>query len=161
MIFVTVGTHEQAFDRLIKEIDHLVRSKSIKEEVFIQTGFSTYTPQYCEWSKLIPYEEMQKKIQEARIVITHGGPSSFLNVLQYNKTPIVVPRREKLNEHVNDHQVEFLDEVIKKGYEIIKVEDEKRLKDAIQSYSNKEIEFSSNNENFNNEFKRIVCDIVK
>lgn len=161
MIFVTVGTHEQAFDRLVKEIDHFKKNNSIKEEVFIQIGFSTYTPQYCEWSRLITYEEMQKRIQEARIVITHGGPSSFLNVLQYNKIPIVVPRREKFNEHVNDHQSEFLDEVIKKGYEIIKVEDEKRLKDVIQSYSNKEIEFSSNNENFNNEFKRIVYDIVK
>ena len=47
MIFVTVGTHEQPFDRLIKKIDELKRDDIITEEVFIQTGFSTYEPKFC------------------------------------------------------------------------------------------------------------------
>ena len=47
MIFVTVGTHEQQFNRLIKEIDYLKQKKIICEEVFIQTGFSTYISEYC------------------------------------------------------------------------------------------------------------------
>ena len=42
MIFVTVGTHEQAFDRLIKYIDDLKIKGVIKEEVIIQTGYSNY-----------------------------------------------------------------------------------------------------------------------
>ena len=50
---------------------------------------------------------MIQKIKDARIVITHGGPSSFILPLQYGKTPIVVPRMKKYDEHVNDHQVEF------------------------------------------------------
>ena len=32
MIFVTVGTHEQPFNRLIKKIDDLVREEKITEE---------------------------------------------------------------------------------------------------------------------------------
>ena len=51
MIFVTVGTHEQQFNRLIKKIDELKRDNIITEAVIIQTGFSTYVPQYCKWSK--------------------------------------------------------------------------------------------------------------
>ena len=44
------------------------------------------------------FDDMQKTLKEARIVITHGGPSSFIEALQFGKVPIVVPRREKYNE---------------------------------------------------------------
>lgn len=73
MIFVTVGTHEQPFNRLVQKVDELKRDGIIQEDVIIQTGFSTYEPQYCEWSKLIPYQQMKKNVENARIVITHGG----------------------------------------------------------------------------------------
>ena len=107
MIFVIVGTHEQPFDRLIEEIDNLKKNGTIQEEVIIQTGFSSYEPKYCQWSKLIPYQQMIKNVEDARIVITHGGPASFVMPLQIGKTPIVVPRQRKYGEHINDHQVEF------------------------------------------------------
>lgn len=61
MIFVTVGTHEQPFNRLIQKIDELKKDGIINEDVIIQTGFSTYEPKYCQWSKLIPYQQMVKK----------------------------------------------------------------------------------------------------
>ena len=107
MIFVTVGTHEQQFNRLIKKIDQLKKDGHIKDDVFIQTGFSDYIPESCDWKKFLSYEEMIQKIKDAKIVITHGGPSSFILPLQYGKTPIVVPRMKKYDEHVNDQQVEF------------------------------------------------------
>ena len=89
MIFVTVGTHEQPFNRLIQKVDELKRDGIIKDDVIIQTGFSTYEPKYCQWSKLIPYQQMVKNVADARIVITHGGPASFIMPLQIGKTPIV------------------------------------------------------------------------
>lgn len=100
MIFVTVGTHEQPFNRLIQKIDELKKDGIINEDVIIQTGFSTYEPKYCQWSKLIPYQQMVKNVADARIVITHGGPASFIMPLQIGKTPIVVPRQHQFNEHV-------------------------------------------------------------
>ena len=45
MIFVTVGTHEQPFDRLLKCIDNMVKDKKITEEVIIQKGFTDATTQ--------------------------------------------------------------------------------------------------------------------
>ena len=107
MIFVTVGTHEQPFNRLVQKIDELKRDGVITEDVVIQTGFSTYEPKYCKWQKLFPFQDMGKYVEQARIVITHGGPSSFIMPLQIGKIPIVVPRQSKFNEHVNDHQVLF------------------------------------------------------
>lgn len=90
MIFVTVGTHEQPFNRLIQKVDELKKDGVITEDVIIQTGFSTYEPKYCQWSKLIPYQQMIKNVADARIVITHGGPASFIMPLQIGKTPIAV-----------------------------------------------------------------------
>ena len=64
MIFVTVGTHEQPFNRLIQKVDELKRDGVIKDDVIIQTGFSTYKPKYCQWSKLISYQQMVKNVAD-------------------------------------------------------------------------------------------------
>jgi len=132
MIFVTVGTHEQQFNRLIEEIDNLKRDEIIKDDVFIQTGFSTYEPKYCEWSKLIPYDEMQKKNEEARIIITHGGPATFVAALQLGKIPVVVPRQFKFDEHVNDHQVKTIEIFAQKGY-VYQITEVQELSQALKN----------------------------
>lgn len=160
MIFVTVGTHEQPFNRLVECIDNLKKEGIIEEEVFIQTGYSTYEPKYCRWQKLFPYPEMVKLVDEARIVITHGGPSSFIMPLQIGKTPIVVPRRYKFNEHVNDHQVSFTKAVAERMGTIIVVENMDKLGETITHYD--EIiggmtsGLKSNNVLFNEELEKIV-----
>ena len=134
MIFVTVGTHEQPFDRLVKKVDELKRDGKITEDVFIQTGFSTYIPEYCEWSQMLPSQEMESYIDKARIVITHGGPSSFVAPLRIGKIPIVVPRQREFGEHVNDHQVSFCRAVAQHQKNIIKVEDIDTLWETIEQY---------------------------
>lgn len=160
MIFVTVGTHEQQFDRLIKKIDELKKNGEIEEKVIIQTGFSTYEPQYCQWSKLIPYQQMIKNVKEARIVITHGGPASFVMPLQIGKTPIVVPRQYQYNEHVNNHQVEFARNVSERMGTIIPVEDIETLGNIIKNYDAIVADMvnvmSSNNAAFNEKLEKLV-----
>ena len=42
MIFVTVGTHEQPFNRLIQKIDELKKDGIIHYYLIIQTFFITY-----------------------------------------------------------------------------------------------------------------------
>lgn len=165
MIFVTVGTHEQPFNRLVKAVDELKRDGVITEDVVIQTGFSTYEPEYCTWSKLIPYQDMLKNVEDARIVITHGGPASFIMPLQIGKTPIVVPRQHRFNEHVNDHQVEFARNVAERMETIIPVEDISKLGEVITNYdqivAGMGHGMSSNNEKFCNELEKIVSDIIE
>lgn len=165
MIFVTVGTHEQPFNRLVKKMDELKKEGVITEEVIIQTGLSTYEPQYCQWSKLIPYQQMIKNVEDARIVITHGGPASFIMPLQIGKTPIVVPRQQQFNEHVNDHQVEFARNVAERMGTIIPVEDIEKLKDIIINYdqivAGMEHGMSSNNVKFNEKLEKIVEELIE
>lgn len=161
MIFVTVGTHEQPFDRLVRKVDELKASGAITEDVVIQTGFSEYEPEHCEWQKLYPFQEMTEKVREARIVITHGGPSSFIMPLQVGKIPIVVPRRKEFNEHVNDHQVEFSHAVADRHGNIIVVDDTEKLIDIINDYSNIVGNMSSSMQSNNAEFNRKLDSIVR
>lgn len=165
MIFVTVGTHEQPFNRLVKAVDELKRDGIIAEDVIIQTGFSTYEPEYCQWSKLIPYQQMVKNVEDARIVITHGGPASFIMPLQIGKTPIVVPRQHQFGEHVNDHQVEFARNVAERMGTIIPVEDISKLGKIITNYdkivAGMGHGMSSNNEKFCIELEQIVKELVE
>ena len=163
MIFVTVGTHEQPFNRLVQEIDNLKRDGVITEDVIIQTGYSTYEPKYCQWDKLIPYKQMIKNVEDARIVITHGGPASFIMPLQIGKTPIVVPRQKKFDEHVNDHQVEFARNVAERMGTIIPVEDTNKLGEVIKNYdtiiANMNNKIMSNNKVFCDDLENIVKDL--
>lgn len=149
MIFVTVGTHEQQFNRLIKAVDDLVAGGTIKEEVIIQKGFSDYEPKHCKAYKLIGYKEMQKYYDEARVIITHGGPASFMAALERNKTPIVMPRLKKYNEHVNDHQDYFCREVEKRFGNIIVVKNREDICAALNDKTNSEHKNTSNNLEFN------------
>jgi UDP-N-acetylglucosamine transferase subunit ALG13 len=163
MIFVTVGTHEQPFDRLIKKIDELKKEGTIQDDVIIQIGFSTYEPKHCQWSKLIPYQQMVKNVADARIVITHGGPASFIMPLQIGKIPIVVPRQHQFGEHVNDHQVEFVRNVEKRMGTVIDVEDVKKLGDIIINYdrivAGMGRKMTSNNAKFNEELEKMVNEL--
>lgn len=165
MIFVTVGTHEQPFNRLVQKIDQLKKDGIIEDEVFIQTGFSTYEPKHCQWSKLIPYEDMVQYVEKARIVITHGGPASFIMPLQIGKIPIVVPRQKQFGEHVNDHQVEFCKIVEERMKNIIVVENENLLEKTILKYN--EISgymkngIDSNNRIFNSKLEKIIIEMKK
>lgn len=164
MIFVTVGTHEQQFNRLIKCVDELKASGVIEEEVMMQTGFSDYIPGSCKWQKLFGYEDMQRWIREADIVITHGGPASFISVLQAGKMPIVVPRKSEYGEHVNDHQIQFCKAVEEKYGNLILIDDVEELKSAITDYSviveTRRKTFESNNAAFIEQFKGIVSDLM-
>ena len=165
MIFVTVGTHEQPFNRLIKEVDDLVADKSIKEKVIIQTGFSTYIPKHCEPHKMMSYDEIQEALKNARMVITHGGPSSFIEALQFGKIPIVVPRQEKFHEHVNNHQVDFTKLIAKRMNNIIPIYNIDDLKRTIDDYNKiaktKNVAESSNNKQFNEKLEKIINNVME
>ena len=152
MIFITVGTHEQPFDRLLKCIDKMVEDGQINEEVIVQKGYTDYEPKNYKAEKLIPYEQMQKNIEDARIVVTHGGPASFIAPLSIGKIPVVVPRKKDFNEHVNNHQLEFSREVAKRMGNIIVAETDEEIIDAIVNYDEKVKSLSNENKSNNKVF---------
>lgn len=156
MVFVTVGTHEQPFDRLLKCIDKMVEDGKIKDKVIIQKGYTDYELKHCESYKLIPYDDMQKYINDADIVITHGGPASFIAPLAIGKIPIVVPRQKEFNEHVNNHQLDFSKEVEKRMGNIIVATNDDELEDAVINYKSKIAKLNNSNESNNKKFNEML-----
>lgn len=160
MIFVTVGTHEQSFERLVKKVDDLKRDKIINEDVIIQKGYTDYEPQYCESYKLVGYNDMQKYLKTARIIITHGGPASFIVPLSIGKIPIVVPRQKKFNEHVNNHQKDFVEQVVARYNTVIPCYDIDDLERLIKEYDsiieNMKENYKSNNKLFCEKLNQII-----
>ena len=115
MIFITLGSQKFQFNRLLREIDRLVENYVIKDDVFAQIGYSKYIPQNYSYKSLLTYEEMSEKMKISDIIVTHGGPGSIFQAIQFNKIPIVVPRNPNYNEHVDDHQLQIIKEFVDMG----------------------------------------------
>lgn len=160
MIFVTVGTHEGQFNRLVSYMDKV--ANKLDEEVIIQTGYSM-TVKNAIGSKFFSFEEMNALVNRARIVITHGGPSSFIAPLRLSKIPIVVPRLKKFGEHINDHQLSFCEEVARRNKNIILVTEIEELLSTILNYEKliQDMKFgSSNSSNFIRAFEKVVEKVI-
>lgn len=159
MIFVTVGTHEQQFDRLVRAVDELRASGAIDESIFMQVGYCTYEPKHCEWERFVPAPEMRSRMEAADVVVTHGGPSSFIEAMAAGKVPVVVPRRADLGEHVNNHQVNFVRKVAERKRGIVPVFDTKDLALAIREarqLTAGSARFESHNAEFCSELERMI-----
>lgn len=128
MIFVTVGTHTQSFNRILKEIDRLVQSKKIREDVIAQIGHSTYEPNKIKWFRF--RKSIDDLYKNSRIVVCHGGAGSIIKAITNGTPTIAVPRYKRFGEHVNDHQIEIVRELEKEG-KLTGVYDIKKLGDAI------------------------------
>lgn len=103
MIFVTVGTNEARFDRLLAAVDDLPDGT----ELFVQHGPSSIRPAGATCTDYLGFDEMVEKMRQARAVVTHAGVGSVLTALLNGTRPIVVPRLQRFGEAVDDHQLHF------------------------------------------------------
>lgn len=156
MIFVTVGSQKFQFNRLLKKIDELIENKVINEEVFAQIGVSDYKPQNYKYKEFVTQDEFNKYLDEARLIITHAGTGVIVNAIKKGKKVIGIQRLSKFGEHVDDHQIQLLNEFANMNL-IETCIDEKELKEKIQQIDNKEFKkYDSNNENFIKDIKEYI-----
>jgi len=135
MIFVTVGTDEHPFVRLLEEIENLIKTGIIREDVVVQRGHTEFFSElFNEVYSFLPFDKFLNFMERANLVITHGGPGSIMIALNFGKIPIVVPRRKEFGEHVDNHQVKFAEFLGEKG-KIIPVYDVRNLKEIISRYN--------------------------
>ena len=110
MIFVTLGTHGQPFERLIRALDRLPAT-----ELVVQHGHSPAPAGVVRAVPFMPFSEVLEHIDAADTVITHAGVGSILCATRAGHTPVVVPRLERHGEHVDDHQVELTEALADRG----------------------------------------------
>ena len=158
MIFVSLGTQDKPFNRII---DYILKLKEeIKElediEIIFQIGQTKLSEE--EKSKIeklnektnekkvsekinkeeknitvfnmLKPEEMKKYIINASIVITHAGVGTIMECIEHNKDIIVLPRKEENGEHVNNHQDEIAFEMERNGL-LYKVDTYEKMKEIV------------------------------
>lgn len=148
MILVTLGTNDESFVRLLKEIDRLIDKGIIKDKVVVQAGCTKYESNKMEIMDLVPREKFEELIGDCDLLITHGGVGSILTGINKGKKVIAVPRLAEYKEHGNDHQLQIVENFGKLGY-IIPVNEMSDLEKAItNSKTFKPKKFVSNTNNF-------------
>lgn len=110
MIFVTLGSQKFQFNRLLKKIDELIEKKIIKDEVFAQIGYSDYQPVNYIFKDFLDREEFSNFMKKSTLVITHGGTGAIITAVKAGKKVIAVPRLAQYGEHVDDHQLQLLNQ---------------------------------------------------
>jgi UDP-N-acetylglucosamine transferase subunit ALG13 len=104
MILVTVGNATQEFRRLLDAVDKLaVEGVFGNETVFIQSGNNPgFRPSYCKYEPFLTMEDFATKIREVDLIICHAGAGTLYHAFRAGKVPVVMPRRKKYGEHVED-----------------------------------------------------------
>lgn len=125
MIFVTVGTHHQPFERLLGALDQL------DDELVVQYGPGE-PPAASRAEAFMPFDEMLEHFRAADSVITHAGVGSIICASREGHVPLVVPRRHDLGEHVDDHQVELTRALAERG-SVVPVWDVDRLAEIVSA----------------------------
>ena len=186
MIFVSLGTQDKPFNRIIdyvlslkeevKELEELEDAKIVfqigqtklseeeknkiiklnnnkeNKEEKNKNNKEKNKKDITVFSMLKP-EEMKKYIIDSSFVITHAGVGTIMECVENNKEIVVLPRKEKYAEHVNNHQEEIASEMEKNGL-LKKVNTYDKLKEVVieiirNRNNKKENIYVSNNEKFN------------
>ena len=158
MIFVSLGTQDKPFNRII---DYILKLKEeIKELEDIEIVFQIGQTKLSEEEKskieklnektnekkvsekinkeeknitvfnMLKPEEMKKYIINSSIVITHAGVGTIMECIEHNKDIIVLPRKEENGEHVNNHQEEIAFEMQKNGL-LYKVDTYEKMQEIV------------------------------
>lgn len=103
MIFLTVGT-QFPFDRLVRAVDEAL-GNGFTQEVFAQIGDSSYEPRNFRAVASLDKQQFDDCFRGASGIIGHAGMGTICMALEQSKPLLVLPRRKKFGEVVNDHQV--------------------------------------------------------
>ena len=147
MIFVTLGSQKFQFNRLLMELDKLVEEKKISNDIFAQIGYSDYKPKNYEFKEFLDREQFAEFMDKCDTVITHGGTGAIVGAVKRDKKVIAVPRLAKFGEHVDDHQLQIIDQFTNMNF-IVGVKETNEIYEALEQL--KTIEFKkyiSNTEN--------------
>lgn len=129
MIFVTAGTDRRPFDRLLEAVAVLSNGG---EPLYVQHGPSTVRPEGATCTDYLSFDEVIALVDRARVVVSHAGVGSVAVALRAGKRPIVMPRRRRAGEHVDDHQVHFAHRLRRAGLAVV-VEDTSELRAAMRA----------------------------
>ena len=144
MIFITLGTQDKSFKRILQVLE----DSFIEDKMIAQIGYTDFNSNKMELVKYLNKDEFEKYILDADIIISHGGVGSIMSALNKHKKVLACPRLLKYHEHTNDHQLQICEAFEKNGYLLVyrDGDDINKKIEELKEFNPKE--FISNNENF-------------
>lgn len=102
---VTLGTELWPFRRAVQRILALLPDA----EITWQTGTTEMVHRGHRLQQWLPATELREAIRRADVVISHAGVGAALTALGAGKVPVLLPRRSRCGEHIDDHQSQAAD----------------------------------------------------
>ena len=133
MIFVILGTQDKKFPRLLEAIQKKIDEGKIdeKEEIIVQAGSTKFESKNMKIIDYMSVKDFEDLIDKADIIICHAGVGTILTALKKGKKIIAAARLKMYYEHVNDHQLQILENFSQKGY-IIPLEDFSKIGEVLK-----------------------------
>lgn len=117
MIFVTLGTQDKPFVRLLVYLDQMIENGMITDpEIIVQAGSTKYDSKHMKIVDYIDMQQFNSYIERCDLIISHAGVGTIINGINHGKKILAVARRESYGEHENDHQVEITTKFESLGY---------------------------------------------
>ena len=156
MIFLTVGTQDKQFLRLLKIVDNAITRGIVKDEVVAQIGHTKFESKNIKTYKFMSQNKINEYIEKSDLIVTHGGVGILTTALINKKKVFAIPRTKEYKEHVNNHQMQIVDKFCELGY-IKKIND---YDDFVKEYNNLN-KFKPVFPEFNNEkLLNIITDFI-
>ena len=150
LIFVTLGTQDKAFPRLLEAIQRQIDNGNIskEEKIIVQAGCTKFKSKHMEIKHYMSIKKFEQLVEEADLIISHAGVGTILTALKKNKKIIAAARLKEYGEHVNDHQLQILENFSEAGY-LLALEDFDKLDVLLKKVDDFiPAEFKSNKEYF-------------
>ena len=94
----------------------MIEEGNIEEAVFAQIGYSDYKPKNYKYKEFLDRDEFSSVMKKCDKVITHGGTGAIISAIKQGKKVIAIPRLKKFDEHIDDHQLQIVEEFKKMNF---------------------------------------------
>lgn len=108
-VVVTLGTIEGYGFRAL--LERLLTILPPDVAVLWQTGVTDVAGLPLTATVRMPQHDLHEAMAQADVVVAHAGIGSALGALNAGRCPVLVPRRARRGEHVDDHQVQIAREL--------------------------------------------------
>lgn len=116
MILVVLGTFHIEFKRPLTELHKLCELGKINEEIVVQSGHTNFESEYFTIIPFIAPDKLDELYNRARVIITHAGTGSIIKGIKKGKKLIAIARLHEKGEHIDNHQIEILNEFSNQNY---------------------------------------------